>query len=165
MLITKVIGNIGMEEEIAGKKTEWIELDWEELSKRILRKETDQGTDVALSLEQQEHNVDHEHHAHDHHHEHQPLQYGDILFEDDSRRIAVRTKMEPVIVISPKNMTEMGKTAFELGNRHTPALIEENEVIVRADHTLNKLLDEVGVAYETTERRFKQPFKYRGHSH
>lgn len=167
MLITKVIGNIGTEEEIAGKQTEWIELDWEELSKRILRKETDQGTDVALSLEQQEHHEDHEHHDHDehHHHEHQPLQYGDILFEDDSRRIAVRTKMEPVIVISPKNMTEMGKTAFELGNRHTPALIEENEVIVRADHTLNKLLDEVGVAYETTERRFKQPFKYRGHSH
>ncbi|MEK4405533.1 urease accessory protein UreE [Sporosarcina sp. FSL K6-6792] len=168
MLITKVIGNIGTEEEIAGKQTEWIELDWEELSKRILRKETDQGTDVALSLEQQEHHDDHDHHDHDdhhHHHEHQPLQYGDILFEDDSRRIAVRTKMEPVIVISPKNMTEMGKTAFELGNRHTPALIEENEVIVRADHTLNKLLDEVGVAYETTERRFKQPFKYRGHSH
>ena len=167
MLITKVIGNIGTEEEIAGKQTEWIELDWEELSKRILRKETDQGTDVALSLEQQEHHDDHEHHDHDdhHHHEHQPLQYGDILFEDDSRRIAVRTKMEPVIVISPKNMTEMGKTAFELGNRHTPALIEENEVIVRADHTLNKLLDEVGVTYETTERRFKQPFKYRGHSH
>ena len=45
MLMTKVIGNIGTEEEIAGKKTEWIELDWEELSKRILRTETDQGTD------------------------------------------------------------------------------------------------------------------------
>ena len=174
MLITKVIGNIGTEEEIAGKKTEWIELDWEELSKRILRRETDQGTDIALSLEQQMTTMittitDHDHDEHDdhdhHHHEHQTLQYGDLLFEDDERRIAVRTKMEPVIVISPKNMTEMGKTAFELGNRHTPALIEENEVIVRADHTLNKLLDEVGVAYETTERRFKQPFKYRGHSH
>ncbi|NYF25621.1 urease accessory protein UreE [Sporosarcina sp. JAI121] len=148
MLIEKVIGNVGNEEEITGKKTEWIELDWEELSKRILRTETDQGTDVALKLNQEE-----------------ALQYGDLLFEDDTRRIAVRTKMEPVIVVSPKNMTEMGKTAFELGNRHTPALIEENEVIVRADHTLNKLLDEVGVAYETTERRFKQPFKYRGHSH
>lgn len=175
MLITKVIGNIGSEEEIAGKKTEWIELDWEELSKRILRKETDQGTDVAISLEHHEdhHHDDHDHHhGHDHdghhdhhHHESHTLQYGDLLYEDNERRIAVRTKMEPVIVISPKNMTEMGKTVFELGNRHTPALIEEDEVIVRADHTLNKLLDEVGVTYETTERRFKQPFKYRGHSH
>lgn len=148
MLINQVIGNVGREEEIEGKQTEWIELDWEELSKRILRTETDQGTDIALKLDREE-----------------PLQYGDILFEDESRRIAVRTKLEPVIVISPKNMTEMGKAAFELGNRHTPSLIEEDEIIVRADHTLNTLLDEVGVAYETTERRFKQPFKYRGHAH
>ena len=148
MLINKIIGNVGTNEDVSDKKTEWIELDWEELSKRILRTETDQGTDIALSLDQEE-----------------PLQYGDVLFEDDNRRIAVRTKMEPVIVISPKDMTEMGKAAFELGNRHTPSLIDENEIIVRADHTLNKLLDEVGVSYETTERRFKQPFKYRGHSH
>ena len=148
MLIEKIIGNVGREEEIAGKTTEWVELDWEELSKRILRTETNQGTDIALKLNQEE-----------------PLQYGDLLFEDAARRIAIRTKMEPVIVISPKDMTEMGKAAFELGNRHTPCLIDENEIIVRADHTLNKLLDEVGVSYETTERRFKQPFKYRGHSH
>lgn len=148
MLIEKIIGNITNEEEIAGKRTEWIELDWEELSKRILRTETDQGTDIALRVSGEE-----------------PLQYGDLLYEDDARRISVRTKLEPVIVIYPKNMAEMGKAAFELGNRHTPALIEDDEIIVRADHTINPLLDEVGVAYETTERRFKQPFKYRGHSH
>ena len=148
MLIEKIVGNVGSAEEIAGKDTEWIELDWEELSKRILRTETDKGTDIALRLNQEE-----------------PIQYGDILFEDDERRIAIRTKLEPVIVISPKNMTEMGKAAFELGNRHTPSLIDNNEIIVRADHTLNTLLDEVGVQYETTERRFKQPFKYRGHAH
>jgi len=148
MLINKVIGNIGTSEDVSDKTTEWVELEWEELSKRILRTETDQGTDVALSLDTDE-----------------PLQYGDVLFEDAERRIAVRTKMEAVIVIRPKDMTEMGKAAFELGNRHTPSLIDNNEIIVRADHTLNKLLEEVGVAYETTERRFKQPFKYRGHSH
>ena len=148
MLINKVIGNIGTNEDVSDKKTEWIELGWEELSKRILRTATDHGTDIALSLDQEE-----------------PLQYGDVLFEDETRRIAVRTKMEAVIVIRPKDMTEMGKAAFELGNRHTPCLIDEDEIIVRADHTLDKLLDEVGVSYETTERRFKHRFKYRGHSH
>ncbi|MGE7093602.1 urease accessory protein UreE [Lysinibacillus sp. NPDC048646] len=148
MLIEKIIGNIGQEEEIDSKLTEWIELDWEELSKRILRTVTDQGTDVALRLSGEE-----------------PLKYGDLLFEDGDRRIAIRTKLEPVIVIYPENMVEMGKAAFELGNRHTPCLIENDEIIVRADHTINLLLDEVGVNYETTERRFKQPFKYRGHAH
>lgn len=147
MLIEKIIGNIA-QEEIESKLTEWIELDWEELSKRILRTETDKGTDIALRLSGEE-----------------PLKYGDLLFEDGHRRIAIRTKLEPVIVIYPDNMVEMGKAAFELGNRHTPCLIENDEIIVRADHTINPLLDEVGVKYETTERRFQQPFKYRGHAH
>lgn len=148
MLIEKIIGNIANEEEHPQKATEWIELEWEELSKCILRTATDQGTDIALRIEGEE-----------------PLQYGDLLFEDEQRRIAIRTKLEPVIVITPKDMYEMGKAAFELGNRHTPSLIANNEIIVRADHTINPLLDEIGVHYETTERRFKQPFKYRGHAH
>lgn len=148
MLIEKIIGNIANEEEHPQKATEWIELEWEELSKRILRTATDQGTDIALRIEGEE-----------------PLQYGDLLFEDEQRRIAIRTKLEPVIVITPKDMYEMGKAAFELGNRHTPSLIANNEIIVRADHTINPLLDEIGVHYKTTERRFKQPFKYRGHAH
>ena len=148
MLIEKIIGNIGDVEEIPGKRIEWVELEWEELSKRILRTETTEGTDIALRINQEE-----------------PLKYGDLLVEDEDRCIAIRTKMEPVIVIRPKDMVEMGKAAFELGNRHTPSLIEKDEIVVRADHTLAPLLDEVGVTYETTERRFKQPFKYRGHSH
>ena len=148
MLVEKIIGNIGDREDIPGKKIEWVELEWEELSKRILRTETTEGTDIALRIDQEE-----------------PLKYGDVLFEDDERCIVIRTKMEAVVVIRPKNMIEMGKAAFELGNRHTPALIEKDEIVVRADHTLAPLLDEVGVDYETTERRFKQPFKYRGHSH
>lgn len=63
MLIEKIMGNIAHEEEHHEKKTEWIELEWEELSKRILRTETDQGTDIALRLEGDE-----------------PLKYGDLLW-------------------------------------------------------------------------------------
>ncbi len=91
MLIEKIIGNIANEEEHPQKATEWIELEWEELSKRILRTATDQGTDIALRIEGEE-----------------PLQYGDLLFEDEQRRIAIRTKLEPVLVITPKDMYEMG---------------------------------------------------------
>ena len=149
MLIEKVIGNIGTEEEIADKKTEWIELDWEELSKRILRTETDKGTDVALRLESGR----------------TACNTGIFYLKMTIVALQFVRKWNLLLSSRPKDMTEMGKAAFELGNRHTPSLIDDNEIIVRADHTLNKLLDEVGVAYETTERRFKQPFKYRGHSH
>lgn len=59
----------------------------------------------------------------------------------------------------------MGKAAFEIGNRHTPCIIEGDEILVRYDHTLDELLDDVGVAYEQAERRFKEAFKYKGHQH
>ncbi|ENH96666.1 urease accessory protein [Gracilibacillus halophilus YIM-C55.5] len=147
MLTKEVIGNIEQEQE-SHLNREFIELDWDELNKRILRKKTDKGTDVAIALEQE-----------------QPLAVGDIVYQDEQRQIVIQTKKEKAFVAYPESIVEMGKTAFELGNRHTPCLITENQIIVRYDQTLERLFEEVGVTYEQTEHRFKQPFKYRGHQH
>lgn len=147
MLCTKALGNID-DFTASGKNIDWIEVEWEDLNKKILRKKTLSGRDVSISLEEGGH-----------------LHYGDILYEDETTLIAIRTKLEKVYVITPKTMREMGKIAFEIGNRHTACIIEEHEILVRYDHTLVKLMDEVGVAYEQSERMFKEPFKYRGHQH
>ncbi|KXH80830.1 urease accessory protein UreE [Sporosarcina sp. HYO08] len=147
MLITKTAGHLN-DFESSNKKIDWLELEWEDLNKRILRKETENGTDVAIKLESGS-----------------TLSYGDVLFEDEDTLIAIRTKLEKVYVITPKTMQEMGKMAFEIGNRHTMCIIEDDEILVRYDQTLEKLMDEVGVSYEQSERRFKEPFKYRGHQH
>ena len=147
MVITKSLGNI-KDMDTSNKEIDWLELEWEELNKRILRKKSDNGRDIAISLEGDTR-----------------LNYGDILKEDGNEIVAVRTKLEEVYVIQPKTMQEMGKAAFEIGNRHTPCIIEDNEILVRYDYTLETLLDEVGVSYEKAERRFKEPFKYKGHQH
>lgn len=147
MVITKTVGHLD-DYKSSMKKVDWLELEWEELNKRILRKQTEGGIDVAISLEKGD-----------------SLHYGDVLYEDENTLIAVRTTLEKAFVIKPKSMQEMGKVAFEIGNRHTPCIIDDNEVLVRFDHTLEKLLDEVGVTYEKSERRFKEPFKYKGHQH
>ncbi|MHC5226569.1 urease accessory protein UreE [Ignatzschineria sp. LJL83] len=147
MIFTKTIGNISNLKTL-NKNVDWLEIDWEDLNKKILRKQTLGGMDVSISLQEGGH-----------------LHYGDILYEDDNTLIAIRTKLEKVYVITPKSMQEMGKMAFELGNRHTQCIIDDSEILVRYDHTLEKLMDEVGVSYEESERRFKEPFKYRGHQH
>lgn len=147
LIITKIVGNLD-DNDLSNKKIDWLELEWEELNKRILRKETESGTEVALSLDSSG-----------------TLRYGDVLYEDEDTLIAIRTKLEKVYVIKPKTMQEMGKAAFEIGNRHTPCIIENDEILIRYDHTLEKLMDEVGVSYEQSERRFKEPFKYKGHQH
>lgn len=147
MIFTKTKGNLH-NFSLSDQKVDWLELEWEELNKRILRKQTESGQEICLSLEDGCH-----------------LHYGDILHEDGDTLIAIRTKLEKVYVIKPKTMREMGKIAFEIGNRHTQCIIEDDEILVRYDHTLEKLMDEVGVHYEQSERRFKEPFKYRGHQH
>ncbi|WP_053364827.1 urease accessory protein UreE [Bacillus sp. FJAT-27245] len=147
MVITKIAGNLNDCSSL-DKNIDWLELEWEELNKRIFRKQTVNGTDIAVSLENSG-----------------TLRFGDVLYEDENTLVAIRTKLEKALVIKPKTMREMGKVAFEIGNRHTPCIIEDNEILVRYDHTLEKLLDEVGVIYEQSERRFKEPFKYKGHQH
>lgn len=147
MIITKIVGHID-DYQSSTKKIDWLELEWEELNKRIFRKLTENGTEIAMSLDSSG-----------------SLSYGDVLYEDDDRLIVIRTTLEKAYVIKPKTMREMGKMAFEIGNRHTPCIIENDEILVRYDHTLEKLMDEVGVTYEQSERRFKEPFKYKGHQH
>lgn len=147
MIIEKIVGNLE-DYESSTKQIDWLELEWEELNKRILRKKTESGTDVALSLESSG-----------------TLEYGDVLFEDEDTLIAVRTKLEKAYVIKPKTMKEMGEIAFEIGNRHTPCIISNEEILVRYDKTIERLMDEVGVAYDVEERRFKESFKYIGHQH
>lgn len=148
MLIKEIVGSLEDKNSREHMNRQWLELDWDELNKRLLRKKTDKGLDVAVSLDHKG-----------------PLKVGDILYEDESIQVVVRTKKEKVYVICPDSMVQMGKMAFELGNRHTPCLIAKEEIVVRYDETLERLFKEVGVKYEQTERRFKQPFKYRGHKH
>ncbi|WP_100397837.1 urease accessory protein UreE [Bacillus sp. FJAT-44742] len=147
MYVQKTLGNIS-EKDSGGKSQEWLELDWEELSKRIIRKKTSEGRDIAIALEEGEN-----------------LQVGDILYEDEQVQVVVRTSLEKVYVVTPQTMIEMGKAAFELGNRHTPCIIEDNEIVVRYDSTLPVLFEDAGVNYREEERRFQKPFKYKGHSH
>ncbi len=147
MIIKEIVRNLE-DFDSTSKKIDWLELEWEELNKRILRKKTESGKEIAISLEASG-----------------SLRYGDVLYEDEDTLIVLRTKLEQAYVIKPKTMEEMGKAAFEIGNRHTPCIIEEDEILVRYDHTLEKLLDDVGVSYEQSERRFKEAFKYKGHQH
>ncbi|MFB4166060.1 urease accessory UreF family protein [Alteribacillus sp. JSM 102045] len=129
MVITKPVGHIDKWNNGSKKRQDLIELDWEELNKRILRKKTSDGRDVAISLEKGV-----------------QLQPGDILFEDAETQIIVNTVLEDVFVLQPTSIEEMGKAAFELGNRHTPCLIENGEIVVRYDATLPALFKETGVS-------------------
>lgn len=147
MIIRKILGHIHSVDE-TNKKVDWLEVEWEELNKRILKKTTLDGVEIGISLEKGN-----------------TLSPGDILYSDDDKIIVVRTVLEEVFIITPHDMQEMGKVAFELGNRHTQCIIRDGKIYLRYDHTLEALLNEVGAKYERAQHRFQEPFKYRGHQH
>ncbi|MCS4486296.1 urease accessory protein UreE [Staphylococcus americanisciuri] len=149
MIIEEIKGNIAnLSEAERSKHIEKVYLENSDLVKRIQRVKTDHGNEIGIRLK---HPVD--------------LQYGDILYQDDTNMIIVDVNSEDVLVIKPRNLKEMGDIAHQLGNRHLPAQFTENEMLVQYDYLVEALLKELALPYSREKRKVNQAFKHIGHSH
>lgn len=90
---------------------------------------------------------------------------GDILFNDGHNMVIVCVKEDDVIVITPKDINEMGEVAHSLGNRHLPVQIEEGKIIIQYDYVVEKLLSDHGINFERKNLKLKQAFRHVDHSH
>ncbi|SNR35124.1 urease accessory protein UreE [Paracoccus sediminis] len=68
------------------------------------------------------------------------LEDGDAFDLSDGRRIVVRAKPEPVLVIRGN----LPRLAWHIGNRHTPCRIEADRLVIRQDHVLEAMLRKLG---------------------
>lgn len=150
MIIEKIITNIEEmdESEIKKRHMEKVYLESAHLVKRIQRVKTDHGNEVGIRLK-----------------EPRDLQAGDVLYMDDKNMIVIDVLSDDLIVISPRNLNEMGNIAHQLGNRHLPAQFEENDMLVQYDYLVEELLNELGIPFKREERKVKQAFRHIGHSH
>jgi len=142
MLIQKKIGNIKTQ-PINDKQIDWLALQWFEVNKRILHKKTKAGVEVVLKFLQ----------------ENQQLTQGDILYEDESKIIAVDILECDVLIIHPKNMFEMASICYEIGNKHLPLFYENDEVLIPFEQPIYKLLTAQGYTTQTGKRKLLQPLK------
>ncbi len=72
MIINECVGNI-KDISVAGKTIDYLDLEWFETTKRIQRKKTRQGVDIAIKFLR----------------EGQRLREGDILYEDGEKAITL----------------------------------------------------------------------------
>ena len=123
ILVEKTLGNI-RDQAWKGANVEDLVLEQWEAPKSRLRKSTESGIELAISLPRSEH-----------------LHDGDVLYHDpDTRRIVVaRIPLKEVMVIEldmPAMMprSEMQRLVFEighaLGNQHWPAVIKNQTIYV-----------------------------------
>ncbi|PWA06223.1 urease accessory protein UreE [Flavobacterium psychrotolerans] len=142
MLIQQKIGNIN-KHLINHKTIDWLALQWFETNKRIQRKKTNSGQEVALKFLQ----------------ENPSLTQGDILFEDEKTIIAIEVLPCECLVVAPKNMFEMASICYEIGNKHLPLFFENEELLVPSEMPLYQLLTAQGYIVKQEQRKLLQPLK------
>lgn len=105
-----------------------LELEWFETGKRVLRRKTTHGREIALRFLQ----------------EAPALQEGDILWIDEHTLISVSILPADAIVLTPLTMADMAAICYEIGNKHLPLFLSENQVLIPFEAPLFKWLDARG---------------------
>ncbi len=102
-------------------------LDYDSRHRRRIRLSCEDGTDVLLDLEKAT-----------------ALRDGDGLAIDDGSWIAVRAAAEDLIEIICDSAHDLQRIAWHLGNRHCPAAIEPDRILIRRDHVIEEMLKGLG---------------------
>jgi urease accessory protein len=111
-------------------------LEWFETNKNIIRKRSLAGREVAIRKRRAT-----------------PLYDGDILYIDGEEALTVKILACPCIVIRPQTIREMAIVCAEIGNKHIPIYInDEQEVIIAFERPLFHLLAKGGFRPTKEER-------------
>jgi urease accessory protein len=142
MLIQQKLGNINAI-NINNRNIDWLQLEWYEAGKRILRRQTLAGNDIALKFLNKN----------------PALTQGDVLYEDNALIIAVEILPCEVLAIQPANLYEMASVCYEIGNKHLPLFFDKEELLVPFEMPLFRLLSAQGYAIKQDKRKLLHPLK------
>ncbi len=72
------------------------------------------------------------------------LRDGDLLALEDGRAVRVAAAVEPLMQAVARDPLHLAQAAWHVGNRHTPAEIRADRLILRRDHVLADMLRGLG---------------------
>lgn len=127
MIIQEIIGNIKTH-SILGLEVDLLEIEWFETTKKIQRKRTNSGMEIAIKFMK----------------EGQRLHQGDILYEDDDLVVVVHIKPCEAIVMLPASLLEMGTICYEIGNKHLPLFIQNDQIMMPFEMPMFRWLEASG---------------------
>lgn len=104
------------------------------------------------------------------------LRDGDGLLLEDGGIVAVRAAPEPLVEIRARTAHELLRLAWHLGNRHLPAEIASDRLLIRYDHVIVHMLEGLGAQVRRVEAAFnpeggaygehnRDPHHRHGHAH
>ena len=142
MLIQEKTGNLAHFD--AGNRTiDYLPVEWYETAKRIQRKPTRAGRDMALRFLK----------------ESPALADGDILYADDQIIIAVEILPCDAMTIKMTTPSAIAAACYEIGNRHLPLFLENDQLLAPFEEPLFRWLTANGYAPTRAERKLLHPLR------
>ena len=94
------------------------------------------------------------------------LEHGDKLVLDDGRMAKVIAAQEDLMEIRARNTERLVQLAWHIGNRHLPAQIEEQRILIRRDRIIRHMLETLGATVTDVSEAFHPEHgAYHGHEH
>lgn len=147
MIVTEILGNL---KSFKTQKMSVVEvkISPEDRLKQVVRLKADDGKEIGISLKSE-----------------QILSDGDVLGVDDGVIYATKCLGQDVLVITPSSISKMGFVAHAIGNRHAPALFEDDKMIVEYDYLIEEWLKELKIPFKKDNLVLKTPLKHSSHRH
>jgi len=94
------------------------------------------------------------------------LEDGDALVLDDGRLVAVEAAAEPLVAVRAPGGAPAGtlaRLAWHIGNRHAPAEVRADHLLVQRDHVIEDMLRHLGADLRPVEAPFRPEGGAYGH--
>lgn len=82
------------------------------------------------------------------------LQQGDGLALDDGRIVAVEAAPEALTLITAADSASLVRLAWHIGNRHLPAQLAADHILIREDHVITEMLRGLGATVQPINAAF-----------
>lgn len=93
------------------------------------------------------------------------LQHGDALLLEDGRCIEVQAAAEALLRISAGSTAALVRLAWHIGNRHLPAQLAADSILIREDHVIEAMLIGLGARVEHVRAAFAPESGAYAHAH
>lgn len=138
MIVTQAIRNDS--NDTSTKNIDHLYIEWFQTSKRIQRLKTEAGMDIAIRFMGKE----------------QCLQHGDIVYEDAATIVRVSILPTDCIVLNIEDIITFALVCYEIGNKHMPLFIFDNQLLMPYERAIFNWLESSGYTPKVEQRQLLQ---------
>ncbi len=89
----------------------------------------------------------------------------DSLILEDGRLVQIIASDEELLQVTARDATHLAQLAWHIGNRHLEAQIEETRILIRRDHVIAQMLEQLGATLTTVSEVFFPEHGAYSHGH